>query len=62
MNCLTAEELATTAKRNAAGLIQFIYFKNALTSKFKYKDMLLWKRDFICVPTGNNKKVWIPPD
>ena len=47
LNGLMAEEGATAAKRhliiNAAGLIQHIYFKNALTSKFKSKDMLHWK-------------------
>ena len=45
LNCLTAEEGATAAKRHliidGVGLIQPIYFKNALTSKFKSKDMLL---------------------
>ena len=38
LNCLMAEERATTARRyliiNAAGLIQHIYFGNALTSNF----------------------------
>ena len=44
LNCLTAEEGAIAAKRhliiNVAGLIQPIHFENALTSKFKSKDML----------------------
>ena len=47
LNCLNAEEGATAAKRylfiNAAELIQDRYFKNALTSKFGSKDMILWK-------------------
>ena len=38
LNYLIAEKITTTNKRNAAGLIQFIYFKNALTPKFKPKD------------------------
>ena len=41
LNCLIAEEKLTTAKIHliisAAKLIQLIYFKNALTSKFKSK-------------------------
>ena len=44
LNCFMAEEIATVAKRHliikAAELIQHIYFENALTSKFKSKDML----------------------
>ena len=52
----------TTAKRhliiNVAGFIQHIYFENALTSKFKSKDMLLWRRGFAFVSTGN-KGLWI---
>ena len=39
LNYLIAEKI-TTDKRNATGLIQFIYFKNALTPKFKPKDKL----------------------
>ena len=46
-----AEDGARAAKRcliiNTAGLNQSIYFKNNLTSKFKPKDMLVWKRGFI---------------
>ena len=44
--CLTAEEIATTVKRNAAGLIQFIYFKNALTSKFDLRTSY-WGKGFL---------------
>ena len=55
LNCLMAEEGATAAKRhliiNAAELIQHMYFQNALTSKFKSKGMLLWRR--------GNEKLWI---
>ena len=62
LNCLTAEKGATAAKRhliiNAAGLIQNINFENALTSKFKTKDMLLWRRGFTLVSTGN-ERLWI---
>ena len=47
LNYLTAKKITTTDKRNAAGLIQFIYFKNALTSKFKFKDKFLGKRIYI---------------
>ena len=43
---------------NAAELIQPIYFENALTSKFKSKDMLLWRRGFVFVSTGN-ERLWI---
>ena len=47
LNCLMTEEGAKAAKRhliiNAAGLIQYIYFENALTLKFKSKDTLLWR-------------------
>ena len=57
LNCLTAEEGRTAAKRHliihAAELIQTMYFENALTSKFKTKDMFLWRRDFTFVFTGN---------
>ena len=52
LNCLMTEEGATAAKRhliiNASGLIQPIYFKNALTSKFKSKDVTLEKRFCFC--------------
>ena len=58
LNCLTAEKITTTDKRNAAGLIQFIYFKNALTQKFKPKDKLLGKRISILVST-ENENLWI---
>ena len=47
LNCLIAEEGATTAKRllfiNAAELIQDRYFKNTLISEFGSKNMMLWK-------------------
>ena len=46
LNYLIAEKITTIDKRNAAGLIQFIYFKNALTPKFKPKDKLLGEKDF----------------
>ena len=49
LNYLIAEKI-TTDKRNAAGLIQFIYFKNALTPKFEPKDKLLGKRISIFFP------------
>ena len=55
---LTAEQIITF-KRNAAGLIKFIYFKNALTSKFKSKDKLLGKRISIFISI-ENEKLWIP--
>ena len=59
LNCLTAEERATAAKRhliiNAAELIQHIYFENALTSKLKSKNMLLWRRGFAFVSPGIEK-------
>ena len=62
LNCLDAEEGTTAAKRylliNAAELIQDKYFENALTSKLKSKGMLLWRRDFAFVSTGN-EKLWI---
>ena len=51
-----AEERTTAAKRhlitNAARLI---YFENALTSNFKSKDMLLWRRCFAFVSIGNER-------
>ena len=59
LNRLTAEEIATTVKTNAAGLIQFIYFKNALTPKFKSKDRIPGKRISISVSI-ENEKLWIP--
>ena len=47
LNCLNAEEGATTAKRylfiNAAELIQDRYFEISLTSEFGSKNMMLWK-------------------
>ena len=50
LNCLNAEEGATAAKRhliiNAAGLIQPIYFENALTSRFKSKDNVTLEKSF----------------
>ena len=59
LNCLMAEEGAKAAKRhliiNAAGLIQHIYFENALTSKFNSKGMLLWRRGFAFVSKGNKR-------
>ena len=58
LNRLTAEKITTAVKTNAAGLIQFIYFKNTLTPKFKPKDKLLGKRISIFVST-ENKKLWI---
>ena len=62
LNCFTADEGATAAKRlliiNAAELIQLINFENALTSKFKSKAMLLWRRGFSFVSTGN-ERLWI---
>ena len=62
LNCLNAEEGATAAKRrlfiNAAELTQDRYFENTLASKLKSKDMLLWKRGFAFVSTGN-EKLWI---
>ena len=54
LNYLTAEEGTTAAKRhliiNAAGLIQHIYFENALISKFKSKDMLLREEVLLLFP------------
>ena len=62
LNCLNAEEGATAAKRyfliNAAELIPNRYFENTLTSKLKLKGMLLWRRDFAFVSTGN-ERLWI---
>ena len=59
---MTAKEGLKTAKRhliiNAAGLSQHIYFENALISKFKLKGMLLWRRGFAFVSTGN-EGLWI---
>ena len=57
--CLMAEEGAKAAKKhfiiNAAGLIQHIYFENAHISNFKSKGMLLWRRGFVFVSTGNER-------
>ena len=57
LNCLNAEEGATATKKylliNAAELIQDRYFENCLTSKLKSKGMLLWRREFAFVSTGN---------
>ena len=62
LNCLNAEEGATTAKRllfiNAAELTQDRYFENTLASKLKSKGMLLWRRDFVFVST-ENERLWI---
>ena len=62
LNCLNAEEGATAAKRylliNAAELIQDRYFENTLASKLKSKGMLLWRRGFAFVSTGN-ERLWI---
>ena len=62
LNCLNAEEGATAAKRllfiNAAELTQDRYFENTLTSKLKSKGLLLWRRDFACVST-ENERFWI---
>ena len=58
-NCLNAEKGATAAKRylliNVAELIQDRYFENALTSKLKSKNTLLWRRGFAFVSTGNKR-------
>ena len=58
LNCLNTDEGGTAAKRylfiNASELIQGRYFENALTSK----GMLLWRRAFAFVSTGN-EKLWI---
>ena len=63
LNCLIDKQGVTTAKRhliiNAAELTQLIYFKNALTSKFKSKDRLLGKKVFAYV-SPENEKLWIP--
>ena len=62
LNCLNAEEGATTAKRllfiNAAELTQDRNFENTLASKLKSKGMLLWRRDFAFVST-ENERLWI---
>ena len=62
LNCLNAEEGATAAKGllfiNIAELTQDRYFENTLVSKLKSKGMLLWRRDFAFVSTGN-ERVWI---
>ena len=62
LNCLIAEEGATTAKRllfiNAAELTQDRNFENTLASKLKSKGMLLWRRDSAFVST-ENERLWI---
>ena len=62
LNCLMTEKGTTANKRhfivNTAGLIQDRCFENALTSKLKSKDMLLWRRGFAFVSTGN-ERLWI---
>ena len=62
LNYFMAEEGAAAAKRhliiNAVGLIQRIYFENAVTSKLKSKVMLLWRRGFAFVST-ENERLWI---
>ena len=74
LNCLNAEEGATTAKRNffinaaeliqdryyenTAELIQDRYFENALASKLKSKGMVLWRRGFAFVSIGN-EMLWV---
>lgn len=59
LNCLISKERAIATKIHlligAAKLIQFSNFKNALASKFKYKDRLQWKRVFACVSMENVK-------
>ena len=54
LNYLIAEKI-TIDKRNAARLIQFIYFKNVLTPKFKHKGKLLGKRISSFVSTENEE-------
>ena len=65
LNCLNAEEGATAAKRclfiNAAELIQDRYFEITLTSKLKSKCILLWRKGFAFVSTGN-ERLWIHSD
>ena len=60
LHCMIAKVGETAAKRhliiNAAELIQHIYSENALTSKFKLTDMLLWRRSFAFVST---ERPWI---
>ena len=59
LNCLNDEKGETAAERylliNAAELIQDRYFDSTLTSKLKSKCMLLWRRDFAFVSTGNER-------
>ena len=43
---------------NAAELIQHIYLENILTSKFKSRGMLHWRRGFAFVSIGN-ERLWI---
>ena len=58
LNCLNAEEGATTAKRYLLINAEDRYFENTLASKLKSKGMLLWRRDFTFVST-ENKRLWI---
>ena len=62
LNYLNAEEGATAAKGllfiNTAELTQDRYFESTLASKLKSKGMLLWRRDFAFVSTGN-ERLWI---
>ena len=62
LNSLNVKKGATVVKWylliNAAELIQDRYFENTLTSKLKPKDMLLWRRGFVFVSTGN-ERLWI---
>ena len=62
LNCLNAEEGASAVKRylliNAAELIQDRYFEDTLASNLKSKGMLLWRRGFAFVSTGN-ERLWI---
>ena len=62
LNCLIAEEGATTAKRllfiNAAELTQDRYVENTLTSEFGSKDMILWKGGSSFVFT-EDETLWI---
>ena len=52
LNCLNAEEGATVD-------ISLLFINAAeLTSKLKSKGMLLWRRDFAFVSTGN-ERLWI---
>ena len=61
LNFLTVNELNT--ERHfvvwTAMLKKHIYFKSILTSKFRSKEMLLWKRGFAFVST-EHENLWIP--